>query len=307
MKFYPEGKIIDSADNKASFLSLSNLEEAMHSEKILESRAVMCDSKHNLIVDLGCMKGVIPREEAALGIREGTMRDIGILSRVNHPVCFVVKSFDYDEKGRVFANLSRREVQEKCTDLYLNQLIPGDIIEAKVTHIEPFGIFADIGCGIVSLLPIDSISVSRIEHPSERFYVGMTFKAIVKSYENGRITLSHKELLGTWQENAEAFSAGETVSGIVRSVENYGIFVELTPNLAGLAELKDGVIPGQKASVFIKSILPSKMKIKLIIIEAIDSEKEKPNEPNYFFEGNHIDSFTYSPIECDKEIITNFL
>lgn len=306
MKFYPEGKIIDSADNKASLSSLSSLEDAMSSEKILEARAVMCDSKHNLIVDLGCMKGVIPRDEAALGIREGTMRDIGILSRVNHPVSFVVKGFDYDEKGKIFANLSRREVQENCTNLYLNNLIPGDIIEAKVTHIEPFGIFADIGSGIVSLLPIDSISVSRIEHPSERFSIGMTFNAIVKSYENGRITLSHKELLGTWQENAEYFSAGETVSGIVRSVESYGIFVELTPNLAGLAELKEGVVPGQRASVFIKSILPSKMKIKLIIIEALDCEKSKPTPPNYFFDGEHIDKFTYSPDECDKEIITCF-
>ena len=66
----------------------------------------------------------------------------------------------------------------------------------------------------------------------------MDIKAVIKSVENGRISLSHKELLGTWEENAERFCAGETVSGIIRSVENYGAFVELTPNLAGLAETK---------------------------------------------------------------------
>ena len=32
-----------------------------------------------------------------------------------------------------------------------------------------------------------------------------------------------------------------TVAGIVRSVEPYGVFVELTPNLAGLAELRGNV------------------------------------------------------------------
>ena len=58
----------------------------------------------------------------------------------------------------------------------------------------------------------------------------MNIRAVVKSIENGRITLSHKELLGTWEENVALFSAGETVAGIVRSVEPYGIFVELSPN-----------------------------------------------------------------------------
>ena len=94
---------------------------------------------------------------------------------------------------------------------------------------EPFGAFADIGCGVVSLLPIDAISVSRIDHPRERFSVGMDIRAMVRSVENRRITLSHKELLGTWEENAAAFAPGETVAGIVRSVEPYGIFVELAP------------------------------------------------------------------------------
>ncbi|WP_099204093.1 S1 RNA-binding domain-containing protein [Scatolibacter rhodanostii] len=306
MNFYPEGRLIDTPENQNAFISEANLADACQSGKILEARAVMCDSKHNLVVDLLCMKGIIPREEGALGIKEGTMRDIAILSRVNHPVCFVIKEFIRTEKGEAMAILSRREVQQKCKDEYISQLALGDVIDAKVTHLEAFGVFADIGCGIVALLPIDSISVSRIEHPSERFLPGMYFKAIVKSSEKGRITLSHKELLGTWKENAEHFSAGETVSGIVRSVESYGIFVELTPNLAGLAELKAGVVPGQRATVFIKSILPSKMKIKLIIIETLEAETQKPHMPQYFFLDQHIDKFTYSPPECEKEIFTDF-
>lgn len=95
---------------------------------------------------------------------------------------------------------------ERCVEDYLSHLRPGDVIPARITHLEPFGAFADIGCGVVSLLPIDSISVSRIDHPRERFSVGMDIRAIVKSTENRRITLSHKELLGTWEENASAFA-----------------------------------------------------------------------------------------------------
>ena len=82
------------------------------------------------------------------------------------------------------------------------------------------------------MIPIDCISVSRISHPSDRFTLGQTIQAVVTSVSDFRIGLSHKELLGTWMENAAKFAVGETVSGIVRSVESYGVFVELTPNLA---------------------------------------------------------------------------
>ena len=154
-------------------------------------------------------------------------------------------------------------------------------------------------------MPIDTISVSRIEHPRERFTVGMDIKAVIKSIENGRISLSHKELLGTWEENAHNFAAGETVAGIVRSVENYGAFVELAPNLAGLAESKEGVKAGQQASVYIKSIIPEKMKIKLIIIDTFDY-KYNPQKPVYFCNKEHIDSFLYSPKDCAKRLETVF-
>lgn len=303
--FYPEGWLIDTSQNRLSIQTQSNLMEAYREKRILESRAIVCDSEHNLIVDLGCMKGIIPREEGALGIREGKVRDIAVISRVNRPVCFVITGFDKNEDGTPIAILSRRYAQELCMEKYLSNCVPGDIVNAKVTHLEPFGAFCDIGCGIVSLLPIDMISVSRIDHPKERFSVGMDIRTIIKSIDNGRVSLTHKELLGTWQQNVELFSIGETVAGIVRSVEDYGAFIELTPNLAGLAEPKDGVLPGQQASVYIKNIIPARMKVKLIVIETFNYDY-KPSTPDYFFHENHMDKFIYSPEESDKNIVTLF-
>lgn len=304
-EFHPEGWEIDTLENRAALQSIASLTDACREEQILEGRAIVCDSEHNLIVDLGKFKGKIPREEGALGIREGTVRDIAIISRVNRPVCFLVTGFEKDSEGRSSILLSRRAAQEKCRQQFIDHLLPGDIIDAQITHLESFGAFADIGCGIIALLPIDSISVSRIDHPRERFTVGMNIRAIIKSKENGRITLSQKELLGTWEENAALFAPGETVAGIVRSVEPYGIFVELTPNLAGLAESREDVIPGQQASVYIKSILPARMKVKLVIIDTFDY-RYRPASPKYFFEGEHMDAFCYSPSCSNKEIKTEF-
>ena len=126
-----------------------------------------------------------------------------------------------------------------------------------------------------------------------------------KIEDNGRIGLTHKELLGTWEENAALFTAGQTVAGIVRSIEDYGVFVELTPNLAGLAEVHEGVYEGQQASVYIKSLIPEKMKVKLIIVDAFDEDYQRL-KPQYFFDGDHMDAFRYSPESSNKIIETIF-
>lgn len=303
--FFPEGNLLDTMHNKKATSSLSNLEEAAANGDILEAYAVSCDVAHNLSVNLGGIKGIIPRDEGAIGIKEGTVRDIALISRVGKPVSFICDGFAKDKDGNRVAILSRRKAQEICFEQYISTLSPGDIVSARVTHLESFGAFCDIGCGLIALLPIDSISVSRISHPADRFSPGDSIKAVVKSIIGGKITLSMKELLGTWEQNAENFSQGETVSGIVRSIEDYGIFVELAPNLAGLAESKKGVAVGEKTSVYIKSILPEKMKVKLIIIDSFSSKSEQL-PIKYFLSGSRIDYWKYSPENCSKEVFSEF-
>ncbi len=126
-----------------------------------------------------------------------------MISRVSKPVCFRITGFARGEDGSITAVCSRRSVQQDCYDNYISKLMPGDVIPAVVTHMENFGCFADIGCGISSLLPIDAVSVSRISHPSDRFRTGQKIHAVVSGRdEQGRGCLSHKALLGTWVENA---------------------------------------------------------------------------------------------------------
>ena len=289
--------------------SLAALERARETGKILEATANICTPDMALKVNLGTITGIIPKEEAALTSEGEKVKDIAVITRVGKPVCFKVTGFERSGSSTV-ALLSRRLAQEECMRSFLMCLESGDVIDAKVTHLEPFGVFCDIGCGIISLLPIDSISVSRISHPRDRFYPGMEIRAVIKSidYESGRIYLSHKELLGTWEENVARFSVGQTVSGIIHSTKTYGIFVELAPNLAGLAELKDGIKEGESCAVYIKSIMPEKMKIKLVIIDSY--EKTAPQRcAEYFIDTDkvfHIDYWRYSPDSCPKIIETDF-
>ena len=164
----------------------------------------------------------------------------------------------------------RKGLSEEKIDWIQNQVHTGDVMNGTVKNIKPFGAFVEVENGVVGLLHIEDISVSRIKSPEERFNVGQNIKVMIKSVdkEQNRIELTHKELLGTWDENIQDYQEGERVQGIVKETEKQknGIFIELKPNLVGLAEYKEGYEYGQKVDVFIKRIVKDKKKIKLLIV-----------------------------------------
>lgn len=319
--FKPEGALIGSTSNRDNTQSLLSMELAMANRTNVEGMAVMCDRNLDITVEFRGSKGytaVIPHEEAVYTRNNEPVKDIAIITRVGKPVVCKVMSIEYptEEGALPKVILSRRLAQLDFYENCLPCLVPGDIIQSRVTHLEPFGAFVDIGCGVVSLLSVDCISVSRIDHPSSRFFPGMWLYTVIKTVDtdSGRVFLSHKELLGTWEENASMFSVGQTVRGVIRSIEDYGVFVELTPNLAGLAERKpeselDRSVIGKTCAVYIKSIIPEKMKIKLVAVDSFRTKNEHLPPFKYFIDGkkvSHIDSWRYSPEQAKKLVETNF-
>lgn len=267
--------------------------EALHKNtgEIFEAMCVKCDEFHNLHVDLGPIRGVIPREETALGIVEGQTREIAILSRVGKPVAFQVLGFD----SRGTAILSRRAAQAEAKRYFLSTLRPGDVIPTVIQNPVEFGAFCDIGCGYTGLLRIDRCCVSRLRSTAERFHTGEAIYAAVLSVDpyTGQVLLTTRELLGTWEENAAAFRPGQTVTGVVRSRMSYGLFVELTPNLSGLAESDTLAQPGDTVSVYIRSIQADKHKIKLNILEVLPAPL--PQQTEFFITSGHLDRWEYFP------------
>ena len=107
MNFYPEGQ---NENLQRKFDTLDEVKTAMMNGSVIESRVLLCDSEHNLHVDLGIIRGMIPREEGAIGIDDGTTRDIALISKVNKPVCFTILGFQRDDFGNISAILSRKAV-----------------------------------------------------------------------------------------------------------------------------------------------------------------------------------------------------
>ena len=263
-KFTPEGWI-----DKTHVFSLEELNNASINGNIMQAKVIKCDSNYNLYLNLGNnITGIIPREEVeAINLDEtGFPKPNICTSKINKFVQFKVK--DTTKKDTII--LSRKAVGNEAIKWIKNDLTEGMIVYGIVKNIRPYGAFVEIGGGIVGLVHIEDISVARIKSPYERFKIGQKIKIVIKSIDRktSRVILSYKEMYGTWEDNIKDFKEGMTVTGIARETEKRknGIFIELKPNLIGLADYKENIEYGNNVEVYIKRIIPEKRKIKLIII-----------------------------------------
>lgn len=264
-KFVPEGWTKETA----FFKEKQELENSINNKDILQGIVEKCDENYNLYVKLGTkINGIIPITEVeGINIDEKGLPKRNLCSgKVHKYVQFIVK----DLKDSDLAILSRKEVQEEALEKAIYELKPGQTLSGIVKNITKYGAFIEIGGGVVGLAHIEDLSVARIKTPFERLKIGQKVDVVVKyiDKENKKINLSYKEHFGTWEENAQKFKIGETVKGIVRETEknHNGIFVELTPNLVGMAEYKEGILYGQNIPVYIKKIDYSKKKVKLLFV-----------------------------------------
>ena len=252
-KFFPEGW---------------KSEEIEDTKDILQGIVKNCDKDYNLHVELkNGMHGIIPRQEIeAINVDEkGYPKENLCIGKVHKYVQFKLKEKDGDKL--IF---SRKDVQQEVLNSVKTDLKVGDNIKGIVKNITPYGAFIDIGGGVVGLAYIEDLSVARIKTPYERLKIGQNVNIVVKSInrKTGKISLSYKDTLGTWEENAKKFSVGMNTKGIIRETEKNknGIFIELTPNLVGMAEYKEGLKYGEKVDLYIKKIDYDKKKVKVVLL-----------------------------------------
>ena len=263
LKFEPEGW-----NNEITKVNKTNIEIYMKNNVTLQGLVKKCDDNYNLYIGFeNGLIGKIPREEVeAVKTDESGLPKSNLCSgKVHKFVQFKIKNVE--DNGII---LSRKQVQKEAINWIKNDLKVGDRVDGIVKNIKPYGAFIEIGGGIVGLAHIEDLSVARIKSPSERVKIGQKLEVVVKSInrEQGKVILSYKETLGSWEENASKFLTGSKVKGKVRETEKNknGIFIELTPNLVGMAEYQEGLTYGQDVDVYIKKIDYNRKKVKLLII-----------------------------------------
>ena len=251
-KYLPEGwdNIVDECDS-------ISIKEAYENGRILQGLVRNCDSDFNLHIKLGKdLEGIVPRNELeGINIDElGFCNPSICKNKVNSFIQFKVK--ELSNTNRII--LSRKSVQNEVLAWIKEELEPGMVVKGIVKNIRKYGVFVEIGGGVVGLLHIEDISVSRIKSPNERFSVGQKIDVMIKSIDkiNGKIILSYKELLGDWEDNIKEYEEKTVVEGTIKEPDKFknGIFIELKPNLVGMAEYKEGFEYGQKVKVYIKKM-----------------------------------------------------
>ncbi|MFR0949157.1 MAG: hypothetical protein ACLSFT_00240 [Ruminococcus callidus] len=164
------------------------------------------------------MRGWIPREEEAMGITDGTTKDIALIARAGKPVCFRILRISQDETGAPVAILSRRAVREECWEQYLSRRR----VRYSARHGNASGKVRGV-CGHwlrdPSLLPIDTISVSRISHPA----TGLSSdRKSVRWYAADRTAFTWR-IGNCWEHGRKILPLSLLVrlSPIIRSVESW--------------------------------------------------------------------------------------
>jgi ribosomal protein S1 len=182
--------------------------------------------------------------------------------------------------------LSRRAVLDKERDEArketVGKLSTGQVVKGKVTRVETFGAFVDLGNGIEGLVHVSNLSRRRVESATEIVQPGQTVDVQVLTIQEGgkRIGLGMKQLEpDPWAYVAQRFSPDQVVNGKVTRCTDFGAFVELEPGLEGLVHVSqlgkervrrasDVVKPGQELAVRIVSIEPSRSRISLSRLDA---------------------------------------
>ena len=297
-----------TAHRRDTNISLNAIKQAIKNETILESRVIKGDAKNNITLEIGKnIIGEIPFSELEYHTDGTPVKPASATSKINRHVKYIPLSIEKVNEQFV-VKCSRKIVQKMCYDDYISKLTPGDVIDAHALKIVSYGIFCDIGCGIVALLPTNNISVTHIVDPMNELKGISALKVVVKNIdENLRVELSHKELLGTWEEEVADMQDGDVTYGTVLSVESYGTFVRISQNVSGLADNIDfDVEPGDLVSVRIQSIQHKNMKVKLTIIDNIGSVEDKPMRFKYYITEGHISDWVYSTDTARKKIESHF-
>lgn len=131
-----------------------------------------------------------------------------------------------------------------------------------------YGIFVKLPNSQIGLIHKEDVSYIKKNYPVEQFNIGEYIDVMVKSYDRntGKLSLSYKDanLLSSYEKLK--FKEGDIITGIVKNHHENSVFIEVEPNIVGLANYKSGVSYGEKVNVRVKKILPENKKIKLEII-----------------------------------------
>lgn len=230
---------LKGADRKKSWEKLKELftSGVVVAVKVLEA------NKGGLIVRLEGVAGFLPVSQLS---PENYPRVAGgekarILEKLKTLVSTAldVKVLDVNEEGEKLI-VSEKAVWETKQESVLSKYQVGSTVEGDVTAVTDFGAFVRFDVNLEGLVHISEIAWQRIDHPRDVLKVGDHVRAEIINIEGSKIFLSMKKLVDDpWKNVANRFKVNDMVRGRVLKINPFGLFVELDPDIHGLAHISE--------------------------------------------------------------------
>lgn len=231
-----------------SFRSAGHKKAWDHLRQLLDSRIIVQvkiidANKGGLLVQCGNIPGFMPVSQLSPEhyprIQGGDKNKIFERLKSYIGESFDVKIIDINEVEDKLIVSEKAAWEEQQHDL-LGSYKVGDTIEGTISVITEFGAFVQFGSGLEGLIHISELAWQRIDDPRDIVKPGQRIKSEIIKIEGSKIFLSMKRLISDpWSSVAERYKVGQNVQGKVLKVNPFGLFVELDPEIHGLAHLSE--------------------------------------------------------------------
>lgn len=194
------------------------------------------------------------------------------LLKVGDEVEVVVLDIDRQNQ-RISLGIKQLE-QDPWGDIEAKYVV-GSRVKGKVRNLVDYGAFVELEEGLDGLVHISDISWTRkIIHPKEQLKKGQEVEAVVLSVDkqNRKIALGLKQLLpDPWPEIANEYPNGIILDGVITKIVNFGVFVELRPDLEGLIHISE---LRQDSAAKLDALYKVGQKIRIRVLK-VDVEQKK--------------------------------
>ncbi len=266
-----------------------NLKELLKKGEVLPVK-IYDANKGGLMVKIGHITGFLPVSqlipEHYPRVEGGDKNKILEFLRRLINQTLKVKIIDADEKDDKLI-VSEKAAWEEAQEKVVSKYKVGDKIKGKVTAVTDFGVFVEFDNKMEGLVHISELAWQRIDDPKDFIKVGDTVEAEIINIEGTKIFLSMKKLKeDPWKNVAQKYKINDIVNGKILKANPFGLFVELDPDIHGLAhisELSDKPVtnlseiakPGDVLKFRIISIDPQNHRLGLSLKNLKESKAEK--------------------------------
>ena len=190
--------IVEKDDGKGNvLLSMKEAKEAAAWDKLralFESQDVVTvkvkeQVPSGVVTYLEGIRAFIPASQLSLSYVEDTSEYVGKQLEVR-----VVTVDENADKLVLSAKSVLRDKEDDSNRRKMSAIAPGAIFNGTVETLQPYGAFVLLENGLTGLVHISKISMKRIKKPSEVLKVGQEVKVKVLKIEDGKLSLSIKDV-----------------------------------------------------------------------------------------------------------------